>query len=116
MEIIGTALPIESTAYYSAQNKLIFAKVVVEEKITLTESRRYIFLIPSFPESLQLGHLMTESATMLSHEDYTVGWICALPLEMTAAKAMLDETHSNLSQPATMITPTLLAKSVAIMW
>ncbi|KAN0071968.1 Nucleoside phosphorylase domain containing protein [Elaphomyces granulatus] len=40
------------------------------------------------------------SATMLSHEDYTVGWICALPLEMTAAKAMLDETHSNLSQPA----------------
>ncbi|KAN0077783.1 nucleoside phosphorylase [Elaphomyces granulatus] len=42
-----------------------------------------------------------ESATMLSHEDYTVGWVCALPLEMTAAKAMLDETHSNLSQPAT---------------
>ena len=38
---------------------------------------------------------------MLSHEDYTVGWVCALPLEMTAAKAMLDETHSNLSQPAT---------------
>jgi nucleoside phosphorylase len=38
---------------------------------------------------------------MLSHEDYTVGWICALPLEMTAAKGMLDETHSNLSQPAT---------------
>ncbi|KAN0077851.1 hypothetical protein V8E54_006155 [Elaphomyces granulatus] len=38
---------------------------------------------------------------MLSHEDYTVGWVCALPLEMTAARAMLDETHSNLSQPAT---------------
>ncbi|KAN0077667.1 hypothetical protein V8E54_005971 [Elaphomyces granulatus] len=42
-----------------------------------------------------------ESTTMLSHEHYTVGWVCALPLEMTAAKAMLDETHSNLSQPAT---------------
>jgi hypothetical protein len=38
---------------------------------------------------------------MLSHEDYTVGWVCALPLEMTAAKGMLDETHSNLSQPTT---------------
>jgi nucleoside phosphorylase len=38
---------------------------------------------------------------MLSHEDYTVGWICALPLEMTAAKVLLDETHSKLSQPAT---------------
>jgi hypothetical protein len=32
----------------------------------------------------------------LSHEDYTVGWICALPLEMAAASVMLDETHSNL--------------------
>jgi nucleoside phosphorylase len=44
---------------------------------------------------------MMEAAMMLSHEDYSVGWVCALPLEMTAAKAMLDETHSNLSQPAT---------------
>ena len=32
----------------------------------------------------------------LSHSDYTVGWICALPLEMTAAIAMLDEIHSDL--------------------
>jgi hypothetical protein len=39
---------------------------------------------------------------MLSHEDYIVGWICALSLEMTAAKVMLDETHSKLSQPATI--------------
>ena len=38
---------------------------------------------------------------MLSHEDYTVGWICALPLEMSAAKMMLDKTHTNLPQPAT---------------
>ncbi|KAN0077840.1 hypothetical protein V8E54_006144 [Elaphomyces granulatus] len=38
---------------------------------------------------------------MPSHEDYRVGWVCALPLEMAAAQAMLDETHSNLSQPVT---------------
>jgi nucleoside phosphorylase len=31
-----------------------------------------------------------------SHDDYTVGWICALPLEMAAAKAMLDEVHDSL--------------------
>lgn len=41
------------------------------------------------------------AANMLSHEDYTVGWICALPLEMTAAKTMLDESHPKLSQPST---------------
>ncbi|KAJ5721574.1 Tetratricopeptide-like helical [Penicillium malachiteum] len=33
------------------------------------------------------------------HHDYTVAWICALPLEMTAAKMMLDEVHPRLSQP-----------------
>lgn len=33
------------------------------------------------------------------HNDYTVGWICALPLEMAAARAMLDEAHIRLQQP-----------------
>lgn len=31
-----------------------------------------------------------------SHDDYTVGWICALPIEMAAAKTMLDEVHEDL--------------------
>src|SRR6266480_4683037 len=31
-----------------------------------------------------------------SHRDYTVGWICALPIEMAAAKAMLDDAHADL--------------------
>ena len=35
----------------------------------------------------------------LSHGDYTVGWICALPLELAAATAMLDESHAKLPQP-----------------
>lgn len=34
--------------------------------------------------------------TSRSHDDYTVGWICALPLRMVAAKAMLDEVHDDL--------------------
>ena len=29
----------------------------------------------------------------MKHEDYTVGWICALPTEMAAAVGMLDERH-----------------------
>ncbi|KGO41142.1 Tetratricopeptide-like helical [Penicillium expansum] len=36
---------------------------------------------------------------IFSHDDYTVAWICALPLEMTAAKTMLDKLHHPLSQP-----------------
>src|ERR1700722_13567127 len=38
------------------------------------------------------------SAILMTHEDYTVAWICALPLEAAAAKAMLDKTHLQLSQ------------------
>jgi ankyrin repeat domain-containing protein 50 len=33
---------------------------------------------------------------MYSRDEYTVGWICALPLEMAAAKAMLDSIHPDL--------------------
>jgi nucleoside phosphorylase len=40
---------------------------------------------------------MTSSLTLL-HGDYTVGWICALPSEMAAARAMLDEHHNPLQQ------------------
>ncbi|KAM0256424.1 hypothetical protein ACHAQJ_004949 [Trichoderma viride] len=34
-----------------------------------------------------------------SHDDYSVGWICALSKEQTAATAMLDEIHDDLRKP-----------------
>ncbi|KAL3452079.1 hypothetical protein BJX65DRAFT_205241 [Aspergillus insuetus] len=37
----------------------------------------------------------------LPPESYSVGWVCALSLELTAAKAMLDETHATPRQPST---------------
>ncbi|KAF3205365.1 hypothetical protein TWF106_001130 [Orbilia oligospora] len=36
-----------------------------------------------------------------SHHDYTVGWVCALPKEQTAAFAMLDKQHPDLPIPLT---------------
>ncbi|KAJ4126959.1 hypothetical protein NW768_008580 [Fusarium equiseti] len=36
----------------------------------------------------------------LSHDSYTIAWICALPLEMSAARAMLDYVHDALPQHA----------------
>ena len=37
---------------------------------------------------------MPGSSQRLTHNDYTVGWICALPkTELVAAEAMLDEEH-----------------------
>jgi nucleoside phosphorylase len=34
----------------------------------------------------------------LTPEDYTIAWICALPLEAAAARAMLDKIHTPLQQ------------------
>ncbi|KAL3459200.1 nucleoside phosphorylase domain-containing protein [Aspergillus heterothallicus] len=34
-----------------------------------------------------------------SRDDYTVGWISALPIELAAAQALLDEVHPNLRVP-----------------
>ena len=39
---------------------------------------------------------MTTTMKKLCHHDYTVAWVCALPLEMAAAKAMLDEIYPDL--------------------
>jgi nucleoside phosphorylase len=36
----------------------------------------------------------------LRDEDYTVGWVCALPIELAAAAEMLDEEHQDLPQHA----------------
>lgn len=34
----------------------------------------------------------------LRREEYTVGWVCALPVELAAAQEMLDEEHGDLEQ------------------
>ncbi|KAJ5732695.1 hypothetical protein N7493_004176 [Penicillium malachiteum] len=39
------------------------------------------------------------TAKILCHDDYAVGWICALPVEMAAAKLMLDKIHDPLPHP-----------------
>lgn len=40
-------------------------------------------------------------APQLRHEDYTVGWVCALPVEQAAAQELLDEEHCNLKRDLT---------------
>ncbi|KAF1935633.1 hypothetical protein EJ02DRAFT_297973, partial [Clathrospora elynae] len=34
-------------------------------------------------------------ARPLRRDDYTVGWVCALPVELAAAQEMLDEEHDS---------------------
>ncbi|CAF3539468.1 unnamed protein product, partial [Fusarium graminearum] len=35
-----------------------------------------------------------------NHDEYTVGWVCALSKEQTAATAMLDQRHADLPKPS----------------
>ncbi|BAE61500.1 unnamed protein product [Aspergillus oryzae RIB40] len=39
---------------------------------------------------------MDSQRKRLAHRDYRIGWICALPKELTVAIAMLDEQHERL--------------------
>jgi nucleoside phosphorylase len=41
----------------------------------------------------------SSDSTKFTHNDYTVGWICALPKEQTAATAMLDQIDPDLPNP-----------------
>ncbi|RYP83459.1 hypothetical protein DL769_001362 [Monosporascus sp. CRB-8-3] len=34
----------------------------------------------------------------IQHKEYTVGWVCALPIELAAAQEMLDEEHEDLER------------------
>ncbi|KAH8802898.1 nucleoside phosphorylase domain-containing protein [Xylogone sp. PMI_703] len=38
-------------------------------------------------------------STGFAHNNYTIGWVCALPKEQTVATAMLDQIHPNLTNP-----------------
>lgn len=40
----------------------------------------------------------SQASTKLTHNDYTVGWICPLQVELIAALEMLDEEHEKLPQ------------------
>ena len=44
-------------------------------------------------------HRDKSDSTVLTHNDYAIGWVCALPREQTAATAMLDQIHADLPKP-----------------
>ncbi|KAF5639275.1 vegetatible incompatibility het-e-1 [Fusarium sp. NRRL 52700] len=44
------------------------------------------------------GEHKSKKRSPASYERYTIAWICALPKEMTAARAVLDEVHEPLPQ------------------
>jgi hypothetical protein len=50
-------------------------------------------------QKIQASSITSEQVHAHNHNDYTVGWVCVLPKEQTAALAMLDEKHGDLPKP-----------------
>ena len=68
----------------------------LQQRIPQRRSRDHEHTLPTHSD-IKTSCSSTATAVMslpsLPNEDYTVGWICALPLERAAAEAMLDEVH-----------------------
>lgn len=47
-----------------------------------------------------VAHQSRNGSPAPRHNHYTIAWICALHIEMAAARAMLDEIHSDLPRHA----------------
>ncbi|POR32105.1 Ankyrin repeat domain-containing protein 50 [Tolypocladium paradoxum] len=50
----------------------------------------------AFHDDLGNGVHEARSGWLTSHDQYTIAWICALHIEMAAARAMLDEVYEDL--------------------
>lgn len=51
---------------------------------------------PSFPKRQKTLEGRDSIRHEARHEEYTIAWICALPLELAASRAMLDDEHRSL--------------------
>ncbi|KAF2175608.1 ankyrin [Zopfia rhizophila CBS 207.26] len=47
------------------------------------------------PRQVYQERISGRSKDKLKYDDYTVGWICALPFELAAAEMMLDDIHTD---------------------
>ncbi|KAK2597402.1 hypothetical protein QQS21_006026 [Conoideocrella luteorostrata] len=63
----------------------------MENASTTTSSRDERGKLPNESDCILVA--TTGPKQRLTRADYTVGWICAIPIELTAALALLDEEH-----------------------
>ena len=52
--------------------------------------------LASNPLLIKVNEFLTMERPRFRIEDYTIGWVCALPIELAAAEEMLDAEHQDL--------------------
>ncbi|KAF5545149.1 ankyrin 3 [Fusarium mexicanum] len=63
---------------------------------TLRQHQHYGEASDAPHESQKIYRRCPQEEFRLSYNEYTIAWICALPIEMSAAITMLDQTHNDL--------------------
>lgn len=53
-------------------------------------------LKPDMDNDYSNSYEQNRAKSMLSRDDYTIAWVCALPIEMAAATAMMSKIHKSL--------------------
>lgn len=79
---------------HSLRNTLFNSHYLSFQFISSITSSSSNWSTPSFYATVD-DYSILDMGSPVKMEDYTVGWVCALPLEMAAAKGMLDEVHPN---------------------
>jgi nucleoside phosphorylase len=65
-----------------------------------TRSRRCVYATQSYVVTTLYSTKARTPQPCLTRKDYTVGWVCAIPIELAAAQEMLDEEYPGLPQDA----------------
>ncbi|KAL7912200.1 hypothetical protein GGI35DRAFT_492155 [Trichoderma velutinum] len=92
----------DSRALESLEADIVAGQTFLETLVTLGEKSIPV-VEPLAPDAevLAPGGGKQWTTDIKTHNEYTVGWVCALPKEQIAATAMLDQIHPSLPKPPT---------------
>ncbi|KAH7201231.1 hypothetical protein DER44DRAFT_439363 [Fusarium oxysporum] len=96
---IGTSFPLEV-----AGRLMLFVQLSAAESPRETPHRTEptdspVRIRPLEDPADPLAMAAQTTTEIRNHDEYTVGWVCALSKEQTAATAMLDQRHADLPKP-----------------
>ena len=77
----------------------LHGKVPPSNTTNRSQSMSTSAFVPSETEVDPLAMTAQTATEPKTHSEYTVGWVCALTKERTAATAMLDRRHADLPKP-----------------
>ncbi|KAK5060030.1 hypothetical protein LTR84_009914 [Exophiala bonariae] len=89
-------LPLQTTSKSPVAQCLVNSIVCGFSRDNVRHGLRTSTSASSLSRQLTTTSILHQPCLALPIEEYQVGWVCALPKELTAARAMLDEEHESI--------------------